>query len=129
MLSITFLKNNTHTDKTLLLCSIYIDNNKTIIFEEYIDINKITSITRLYVDYVFGGNKINNIAKKYETLLDNDEKSILDKIQDLIFTECVNDKCWKLCNTCNLEYTTKKRNFEEVCFIQNNQYTCKDHTI
>ena len=129
MLSIIFVKDITTVNKTQLLCNIYINYTQKYIFKEYIDIDKITPITRLYIDYVFGQNKINNIIKKYETLLDNEDKDRLQIIQDLIFTECVNDKCWKLCNTCNSEYISKKCNFEELCFIQNNQHTCKKHTI
>jgi hypothetical protein len=93
------------------------------------DVDKITSITRLYIDYTFGMNKINNISKKYETLLENEGKNNIQTIKDLIFTECVNDKCWKLCNECNSEYISKKRNFEDLYFIQNNQNTCKSHSM
>ena len=129
MISIIFIKDITSVDKTVLFCYIYINDVVQHIFEEYMDVDKITPITRLYIDYIFGQTKINNIIKKYESLLDHENKDSVQTIQDLIFTECVNDKCWKLCNTCNSEFSSKKRNFEELCFIQNNQTTCKNHSI
>ena len=71
MISIIFVKDNKYRDKILLLCFIYVNDSTKIIFKEYMDIDKITFITRLYIDYIFGKNKINNIIEKYEILLNN----------------------------------------------------------
>ncbi len=114
--------------------SLYACNNEyketfTEIFHPYVT----TPLTRLLLYVEFGKKyKIDDLITEFNNIKNINENtnytSDIDQLKKIILLNLEKDSIWKICPTCNIEYETRIRKFENINYIMTNNNLCIFHS-